>query len=129
MKIPKAYKQIFAFLTVGVICYAVSIVLLMALVELLHIEVNLANLIASVITIVICYYLNVMLVFQSGKYSKFKEFVAFFTFSLVGLSLNVGLMYLLTEFTSIWYVISKTLVTGAVAVFNFTTRKIIVFQG
>lgn len=129
MRISKAYKQILAFLGVGVICYLISIILLMALVELLKVEINLSNLIASVITIIICYYLNVILVFQAGKYSKLKEFMAFFTFSLLGLSLNVGLMYLLTEFTEIWYVLSKTFVTAVVAIFNFTTRKIIVFQG
>jgi len=128
MKINKIHRQVLLFILAGVICYIVSIVLLMTLVELIKVEVNLANLIASLITIVICYWLNIIMVFVPGKYIKLKEFLVFLSFSLLGLLINVTLMYLLTEFTNIWYVISKTLITGFVSVFNFTTRKFIVFQ-
>jgi len=121
-------KQIFYFVLVGFVCYVISIVLLMVLVEILQAEVNLANLIASVLTILICYYLNSRFIFESGKYNLYREIMTFVVFSLIGLAINVSLMYLMTKFLPIWYVVSKTIVTLIVAAFNFTTRKWIIFK-
>ena len=109
-------RQVFLFLLVGALCYVISILLLMFFVELLQMEVNLANAISSVIVIFICYLLNVKFVFKGGRYSRKKEIVAFFTLSLVGFLLNVALMFLMTKYLAIWYVVSKTVVTLIVAV-------------
>lgn len=120
-------RQILLFVFVGVICYLIGILLLMFFVELVQLEVNLANLISSTITIFICYLLNVKFVFKSGRHSRSKEILAFYVFSFLGLLLNITLMFLMTKYLPIWYVISKTVVTAVVAVFNFTTRKRFVF--
>lgn len=120
-------RQILLFVFVGVICYFIGILLLMFFVELVQLEVNLSNIISSTITIFICYLLNVKFVFKSGRHSRNKEILAFYVFSFVGLLLNVMLMFLMTKYLPIWYVISKTIVTVVVAVFNFTTRKRFVF--
>lgn len=122
------FRQIFSFLFVGGICYVVAIALLLFFVEIANIEVNLANLLSSFITIFVCYFLNAQFVFQGGRYSRKKEILIFFCFSLVGLILNVVLMYLMTTFLAIWYVASKTLITAFIAVFNFVARKKVVFQ-
>ncbi|TMM53437.1 GtrA family protein [Maribacter algarum] len=121
------FRQIFLFLSVGVVCYFVSIVLLLFFVEIVHFEVNFANFLASFITIFVCYLLNVKFVFKSGRHSKQKEIIAFFSFSAIGLVLNIVLMYLMTTYTPIWYVISKTLITIFIAVFNFIVRKKLIF--
>jgi len=120
-------RQILSFIIVGGICYVASIVLLVLSVEVLQMEVNLANLITSIITIFICYILNVNFVFVGGRHSRHKEVLTFFSFSILGLALNVLLMYLMTTYLPIWYVISKTLIVAVVAVFNFVVRKNYVF--
>lgn len=120
-------QQIMLFLFVGGICYVVGIALLLFFVEITHMEVNLANLLASFITIFVCYLLNAEFVFKRGRFSRKKEILAFFTFSILGLILNVVLMYLMTTYLSIWYVISKTLITAFIAIFNFIVRKKFVF--
>lgn len=120
-------KQILSFLFVGGICYVISIALLLFFVEIVHIEVNLSNLLASLITMLVCYLLNSKYVFKGGRYSRKKEVLAFFTFSTISLVLNVTLMYLMTTYLPIWYVISKTLITGFITIFNFTVRKKFVF--
>ncbi|SDD92696.1 Putative flippase GtrA (transmembrane translocase of bactoprenol-linked glucose) [Pricia antarctica] len=121
------FRQIFLFLSVGVVCYFISIILLMFLVEVANIDVNLANAISSVIVIFICYLLNAKFVFKGGRYSQKKEILAFFVVSFFGFLLNVLLMFLMTEYLAIWYVISKTVVTISIAVFNFVFRKRFVF--
>lgn len=120
-------RQIFLFLFVGGLCYLIGISLLIFIVEVIRLEVNLANIVSSVIVIFICYLLNAKFVFKGGRYSKKKEIAAFFVLSFVGFLLNVTLMFLMTKYLAIWYVISKTIVTIIVAVFNFITRKKIVF--
>jgi len=72
------FRQIFLFLSVGVVCYFVSIALLLFFVEIAHFEVNFANLLASFITIFVCYLLNAKFVFKSGRHSKRREVMAFF---------------------------------------------------
>jgi putative flippase GtrA len=122
-------QQIFLFLLVGGVCYGISMVMLIFLVETVQMEVNLANLLSSLLAIYVAYVLNGRFIFERGKYTPTKEISAFFVFSLLGLLLNVAMMYLMTTYTSIWYVISKTVITVVVAGFNFTTRKYIIFNG
>lgn len=116
------------FLAVGAFCFAISIVLLYIAVDVMDIEVNLSNLVVSLIVIYIAYLLNRRYVFKSGKYGFKKEISLFYIFSFVGLGLNLVMMYLMTAYLPISYLIDKTVTTGAVAAFNFFTRKWIVFQ-
>ncbi len=120
-------RQVILFIVIGFLCYLIGLGQLIILVEWFNVEVNLANIIASFITIFICYLLNVKFVFKGGKYSKRKEIFAFYVFSFIGFFLNVGLLFLMTEYLAIWYVISKTIVTVVVAGFNFIARKKFVF--
>ena len=99
----------------------------MFFVEVMQIEVNLANLLSSIITIFVCYLLNAKFVFKGGRYTKKNEILAFFTFSFFGLILNVVLMFLMTTYLPIWYVVSKTIVVVTIAAFNFIARKKFVF--
>ncbi|MEX0290846.1 MAG: GtrA family protein [Flavobacteriaceae bacterium] len=120
-------RQVILFIIIGFTCYLIGLGQLIVFVEWLKVEVNLANIITSIITIYICYLLNARFVFTPGRYSRRKEILTFYIFSSIGFVLNVVLLYILTEFLEVWYVIAKTLVTIAVAVFNFITRKRFVF--
>ncbi len=122
-------KQVVLFLFVGGFCYGVSMVFLYIFADLLNLEVNLANLLASLIAIYVAYVLNGRIIFDKGKHSPGKEISMFFLFSFFGLLLNVSSMYLLVTFTPISIYVSKTLVTIGVSVFNFITRKLFVFNG
>ncbi|WP_371743284.1 GtrA family protein [Pseudozobellia sp. WGM2] len=112
---------------VGGICYIIGISLLILFVESLKLEVNLANVFSSLLTIGICYILNSKFVFEGGRHSKQKEILAFFIVSGIGFFINIILLYLFTKHLPIWYVISKTMVIMIVAVFNFYARKRFVF--
>lgn len=98
-------------------------------VEVMAIEVNVSNLIASLIATYVAYLLNARYIFTRGKFDPKRELYLFFLYSFFGLMLNVLLMYLLTTFVPISIYISKTLVTLWVAIFNFVTRKYLVFNG
>ena len=120
-------RQVILFILIGFICYLIGLGQLIVFVEWLRLEVNLANILTSIITIFICYLLNVKYVFKAGRYAKGKEILAFYIFSSAGLFINVALMFVLTKYTDMWYVVAKTLVTLLVAIFNFISRKRFVF--
>ncbi len=121
-------QQVILFIAIGFLCYLIGLGQLILLVEFLNLEVNLANVIASFITIFICYKLNAKFVFKAGRFSKSKEIVAFYLFSSIGFFINIALMFILTKYLLIGYVVSKTVVTLIVAVFNFVSRKKFVFS-
>ena len=122
-------QQVILFVIIGFLCYLIGMVQLILLVEWLSLEVNLANIISSFITIFICYLLNAKIVFKGGRYSKGREIFAFYVFSSFGYLLNIALMFIMTKYLLIWYVISKTIVTIIVAIFNYISRKKFVFLG
>ena len=122
-------RQILLFILVGCVCYLFGISLLILLVEIGGLEVNLANLIASLFAIYVAYVLNARFIFKGGRYSYSREIFAFYIFSAMGLGINITLMFLMTKYLPISYVISKTIVTAIVAGFNFVSRKYLVFKG
>lgn len=117
------------FIISGVICYLISIAILLFLVEGFRVEVNFANIIASIIAIYAAYILNKHFIFEKGKHAPGRELAMFYVFSVVGLFMNVLMMYFMTRYTTISYVIIKTIATFFVAIFNFFTRKMFVFKG
>ncbi len=121
--------QIILFVFVGGLCYVAGMGMLIFLVEVFQLEVNLANIVSSIIAIYIAYILNSQYIFQKGRYSAGREIMAFYLLSILGLIINIALMYLMTHYTEIWYVVSKTGITLVVAAFNFITRKYFVFSG
>lgn len=98
-------RRVILFIIIGFFCYSIGLGQLILLVEGLNLEVNLANIIASSITILICYLLNVKFVFKWGRYSNSKEIFTFYIFSFVGLLLNITLMFLITKYLPIctWF--------------------------
>ncbi len=123
------YHQIRSFVVVGGICYAISMLLLFMAVDWLRIEVNLANLVTSIVVVFITFSLNRAYVFKPGRHGYTRELGLFYLFSTTGLVLNVLLMYLMTTYLPLSYLIDKTLIVILIAVFNFTSRKYIIFRG
>ena len=121
------HRQIVLFLIVGVICFVVDLVSLVFLVEVIKWDVIISTGIAVIVATYVAYVLNLKYIFQGGKYAVSKEITLFFIFSIIGFFLNILFMYLLTVHLKVWYVMAKVLITVTVALFNFSTRKWLIF--
>lgn len=55
------------------------------------------------------------------------EFIIFSTIGIVGLILNNAIIYALTEFAGLYYLISKLLAAAVILMFNFVLRRQILF--
>ncbi len=116
--------QLIKFAVVGVIAAVVDVGVLVALKELLHIDVLVASALSFTASVVVNYILSMSFVFKSKNRSKLREFVLFVLLSIGGLCLNQFILWVGVNFTKIYYLVIKFLAMVIVPVYNFVTRKI-----
>ena len=116
--------QLIKFAIVGVIAAFVDVGVLIALKELLNVDVLLASAISFCVSVTANYILSMSFVFKGKKQSKLKEFIIFVFLSVGGLCLNQIILWIGVNFTSIYYLIVKFLAMIIVPIYNFITRKI-----
>lgn len=134
----KLFLIIQKFLTVEVVLYIVFGVLTtivnigsFAILTSFHLEENLSNVIAIILSVLFAYFTNKGLVFNSTA-SNFKEkFYEFFKFMLgraVTMIIELVGFYLLFNIINIPKLISKTLITILVIILNFFISKFFAFK-
>ncbi|MBR5586566.1 MAG: GtrA family protein [Clostridia bacterium] len=116
--------QLIKFGVVGVIAAAVDMGVLVALKELLYVDVLYASAISFCVSVTVNYILSMAFVFKSKNQSKVKEFIIFVLLSVGGLCLNQLILWIGVRFTTIYYLIVKILAMVIVPIYNFVTRKI-----
>lgn len=121
----KLIKQIIKFGIVGVIAFLVDEGFLMLFVEVFKWNEIVSGGLSFVISLIVNYLLSMKLVFKTKEgVSKTKEIVIFVVTSVVGLLINILMMYLGTEVWFINYLLVKVIATAIVMVWNFVTKKI-----
>ena len=88
--------------------------------------------VATVVAYLISTFLNWLigraLVFRESQQTFWKEIAGIYLASLIGLALNVLLMYIGVEFVQIEEMWAKIFATAIVFVYNFTVRKICIYR-
>ena len=120
----KLIIQLVKFGVVGVIATVIDFGVLTLLKEVMHVDVLVASAISFSASVVVNYILSMIFVFKSSQDSKIKEFIIFVALSVGGLLLNQGIMWIGTEFISVYYLWVKVFATFFVPIYNFVTRKI-----
>ena len=120
----KLIVQLIKFGIVGVIAAIIDVGVLVLLKELLSMDVLLASALSFSASVVVNYILSMLFVFKSDNDNKIKEFVVFVALSVGGLLLNQFIMWIGTEFLTIYYLWVKIFAFVFVPVYNFVTRKI-----
>ncbi len=84
---------------------------------------------AFIVSNVVCYVLNVLFVFRSGRHGRRLEFALFLLASLVATAAGGGLSYLLVHRLGIatTYAFASNIVTAVLV--NYIARKKLVFRG
>lgn len=116
--------QVIKFGIVGVIAALVDVGVLVALKELLSVDVLIASTVSFCASVVVNYLLSMTFVFKSKNQGRLKEFILFLLLSIGGLGLNQLILWIGVRFTSVYYLIVKFLAMVIVPVYNFVTRKI-----
>ncbi|MBL0742208.1 GtrA family protein [Chryseolinea sp. Jin1] len=102
--------------------------LLIMFVERFALSYLVANVFAFLITCIINYYLSRKWVFERTGERKRVEFMLFMFFVTCGLLISQFVMWVCVGQWHIDYRISKVIATGFVVIWNFFTRKHVVFN-
>ncbi len=121
--------QSIRFLIAGLIAFYVDFSTLIILMEVTEIGYFISSFIGYVTGGLISYLFSIRWIFKNKKYTNiFIEFMLFSVFLTIGLSLNQLLMFGLIEHFNLYYIYAKLITIILVAIFNFTTRKFLIFQ-
>jgi putative flippase GtrA len=123
----QTYIQVVRFGIIGTFTMLIDMGLLVLWVEVAHIAVLYATAGSFLVASCLNYLLSVKWVFYRGRFEKlWTEFSMFIIFTLMGLGLNQLIMYLGAQ-CSTKYVLIKIVSIIIVTIFNYLTKKMIVF--
>ena len=121
--------QFFRYGVVGGIAFVVDFSSLVILTSAAHVHYLWSAGIAFVLGLTTNYTLSVSWVFSSRTFaSKYAEFGVFAWIGTIGLGLNELFMWLFTDRCGLHYTKSKLIATALVFLWNFTSRKVILFR-
>jgi len=120
----KLVKQILKFWLVGGIAFVIDYGLLFIFTEVFHIDYLISSVMSFSISVIFNYSVSVLLVFEVNKErKKSRNFIIFVLLSIVGLGINLVIMFFGVEIMQWYYMLVKLFATIVVMIFNFITRK------
>lgn len=121
--------QLFRYAIVGGIAFIADFGLLWLLTEFAHCHYIVAGSLSFIAGLLINYFLSTSWVFKTvGCRNRNVDFVFFAVIGEIGLAINAGLLYVLTDHVGIHYLISKLIATVVVFGWNFTARKFLLMS-
>lgn len=116
--------QFAKFAIVGILSFAVDWALLLALVEVAHVDYLLATSASFIASVVVNYVLSMRYVFDHrDDMSRKREFTIFAILSAIGLGLTDVCMFVGVAVLNIAYQAMKVIATFCVTWYNFFSRK------
>ncbi len=123
------FLQLTRYGIVGLVALASDYLILVLLTEYGQINHLSSAVVGFIVGLLVNYNLATKFVFRESKLNDKKtEFFIFSIIGVVGLLSTLGMMWLLTDFFSVHYTVSKAVAVGAVFLWNFYARKIILFK-
>jgi putative flippase GtrA len=121
-------KLFFGYLIIGGLATLVDIGFLKILTDFVGIWYIYSVIIAYVIGAVVHYTLNKYVNFKNKSKRIIIQFSLFLIISLIGLLINISLIYMLVEFIDIWYIYAKIIATAIAFVSNYFLNRNITFR-
>ncbi len=133
LKLYQRYTEIIMYLIVGVCTTVISLIIYYGLSMTIldpsnALELQIANVISWVISVLFAYITNRKYVFHSKSHQKGKEFVSFVSSRIVTLLLDMFIMYVGVTLLSLNDKIFKVLSQVIVIVANYVFSKLFVFK-
>ncbi len=120
-------KDFLLYLVVGGIATVTEWVLFFVM-DICHIHYGIATAIAYIISTFVNWLVGRLLVFKDNHSSFLKEILSIYVASIVGLLLNLIIMWLAIDIININEMISKILATAIVFFYNFFVRKLLIYK-
>lgn len=127
MKKSNDLKDFLLYLIVGGIA-TISEWIIFYLLDKLLLHYAVATTIAYILSTFINWSAGRILVFKESKQSLFKEILSIYLASIVGLLLNLLIMWITVDLLSANEMLSKIIATALVFFYNFIIRKVLIYK-
>ena len=127
MKKSNDLKDFLLYLIVGGIA-TISEWIIFYLLDKLLLHYAVATTIAYILSTFINWLAGRILVFKESKQSLFKEILSIYLASMVGLLLNLLIMWITVDLLSVNEMLSKIIATALVFFYNFIIRKVLIYK-
>lgn len=121
------HKQFAKFTSVGAVATSGHYLTLIVLREIIDMPVVAATTLGYLVGALINYWLNFHWTF-ARQASHRRAIPRFFSIATLGLMLNAGLMHIMVNRFSWWYLLAQVIATGLVLVFNFVCNRLWTFK-
>jgi putative flippase GtrA len=128
MKLKNSIKELLLYLIVGVIATLAEWIFFYIGDKFLLLHYTIATVIAYIISTFINWLAGRLLVFKQGSQSLLRELISIYLSSIIGLGLNILIMFVCVDIIHISEMISKVIATGIVFFFNFLVRKFYIYK-
>ena len=125
---PKQLKDLFLYLIVGGLATLVEWAAFWVFSEPFHIQYLLATALAFALSTFANWGFGRLLVFRTGGKSLLREIGAIYAASVVGLLLNLGIMFVLVQGCGLDEMLAKIAATGLVFLYNYLVRKKLIYR-
>jgi|GEM_PF-115458 len=127
-KAKNSFIQLFRYGIAAAAALVVDTFLLFTLTEYFGVHYLLSKIIGNAAGIFVNYILNVLWVFHNRRYSGLEEFSLFVLTGLIGMAVNILILWFFTEIVSLHYMISNIFVIIIGYFVRFYLRKYILFR-
>lgn len=122
-------KEVAGYALVGALATIVDAGMLYAMTEYVHLYYLFSNILAFTLGLLTNYVLSVRYVFTTRRLkNQTLELVIFATIGIFGLAINTLLLWSLTQFIGLFYMVSKAIAVVVVFIVNFGLRKYFLFK-
>ncbi len=129
MKKKKTIEQITKYFTVGIIGGMINLSVLLLLTEFIHFNYMISAVYAFMSVSMISFILDKTWTFKEKVENHFlKEYLNFFSFSVIALLLNLISLYFLTTYFQMYYIFSQVLAISSSGGLNFFLDRSWTFQ-
>lgn len=122
-------KEVTGYALVGAIATVVDAGMLYVLTEYFHLYYLFSNMLAFGLGLLTNYLLSVRFVFETRRVeNRTLELIIFSAIGVLGLGINTVLLWSLTQFIGLFYMLSKAIAVVVVFIANFGLRKYFLFK-
>lgn len=123
----KLLKQFIKFAVIGSFVTFIHIFLMFLLTEFFNFYYVLSSVIGFLCANITSYGLNKKYTFEYKKKSR-KNYFVFLFISIIAISFNLIILYVLTEFFYVYYILSQLIATAGSLIVNFIGNRFITFR-
>lgn len=128
MQIKKSFLQLFLYLIVGSLATLVEWGAFYVLNSPLSLHYAVATALAFVLSTAANWLFGRLILFRASKQNTARELLKIYAVSIIGLLMNIAIMFVAVEKIGLSEMLSKIIATGIVFSWNFLVRKLVIYK-